>query len=287
MKKLLLTLLVLTAGMAAQAQEKRDTTVIKNADKVTIVTGDSLQRIVVEGVKDNSAYYYQNTIELRDSNYVKAKCERKGKQKHSFDFDLAVGWAAPTNVPSGMSFAPFRSWEWTLGIRYKYQPKGKLQTYSVGLWFNWHRYALSTDKMFVKGSTIATTGQPVSGNAQSVVGLADYPTGASNKSSNISVFSFSVPLLFTQRFGHKCPWRLTVGPVINFNVKGRLNSEYELGDNTFDVSTKGLEYRPVTIDFMGVVKYKEIGLYFKYSPMSVLKSNMGPQFHALSFGVFL
>ena len=178
------------AVMTAQAQERRDTTVIKNAEKVTIVTGDSLQRIVVEGVEGNRNYYYQNTIQLRDCEVV--------KKKERFDFDLGIGWSAPTNVPDGMSMAPFKSWECIVGVRYKYTPRRALQTYSVGLWCNWRRYTLSTDKMFEKG-------------ANSVVGLVDYPVNASDKHSDIHVFSLSVPLFFSQRFGRKCPWSVTIG----------------------------------------------------------------------------
>lgn len=282
MKRKLFFMMALAVAMGAQGQVKNDTTIINNARKVTIVTNDSLQKIKVVGTEGNSAYRYENTIQLRDSNYVRRQHE-SGKGRESWDFDLAVGWCAPTSVPDGMSFAPFKSWEWILGFRYKYRPKKALQTYSVGLWCNWRRYTLSSDYMFMKGVKISGD----QSSASNEVGVGSFPKDASGRRSRINIFSLSVPLLFTQRFGQKSDWRFTVGPVVNFNLRGRINTEYTLGDYDYDITTKGIEYRPVTVDFMGFVTYKELSIYCKYSPMSVLKTDMGPQFHSLTFGIFI
>ena len=37
---------------------------------------------------------------------------------------------------------------------------------------------------------------------------------------------------------------------------------------------------------MAAFQYKGIGAYFKYSPMSVLKTDKGPQFRSLTFGLY-
>ena len=126
-------------------------------------------------------------------------------------------------------------------------------------------------KMFVKGEG-------------KVIGLGEYPEKAGSKRSSIDVLSLSVPLLFTHRFGHQGKVRMTLGPVVNFNVRGRINNSYEIGDDEIEVSTKDIEYRPITVDLMGAVSYCNIGLYVKYSPMSVLKKDKGPDFHSLTFG---
>jgi hypothetical protein len=79
--------------------------------------------------------------------------------------------------------------------------------------------------------------------------------------------------------------------VVNFNVRGRILNEWTDGDVDTETSTKGIGQRPVTIDFMGILKYGDLGLYCKYSPMSVLKSKSengveNPQFHSLTIGLF-
>ncbi len=263
----------MATGLVAYAGEKSDTTVIENAKKVTIISSDTEQRIKVRGKEGNSTYFYENSIVLKDSAYSK-KVKIVDTEVEDWDFDLGFGIPIATNVPSGMSFAPFKSYEWILGLRYKYTPKKALQSYSVGLWCNWRKYTLDTDKMFGK-------------DANNVIGLYDYPANASDKRSGIYVFGLSVPLLFTQKFGRKSDFKFTLGPVVNFNLYGRIKNGYTIGDDEIELNTKGVEYRPVTIDIMGMLQYKGIGLYCKYSPMSVLKKDMGPEFRSISVGIFL
>ena len=270
-------MVLLATGIVAYASEKNDTTVINNAKKVTIITSDSMQTIKVKGKEGNSDYYYENSISTKNGSFSRHK-NVVDVDGSDWDLDLGVGLPIATNVPNGMSFAPLKSWEWILGIRYKYTPKKALQTYSVGLWCDWRKYTLDTNKLFDK-------------DANNVIGLYDYPTNADNKRSGIYIFSLSVPFLFTQKFGQKSDWKYTMGPVVNFNLYGRIDNEYSLGDYENNIKVKNIDYRPVTVDIMFMAQYRHLGIYCKYSPMSVLKKNSAngvenPQFQSISVGVF-
>ena len=277
MKKTMMMMAFLASGMIAYAGEKNDTTVIENAKKVIVIAGDSLQTVRVNGKEGDSKYYYENTISTKGAKTVKKRVF--DTDNFNWDFDLAFGLPIATNVPGGMSFAPFKSYEWILGFRYKYTPKKALQTYSVGLWCNWRQYTLDTNKMFDKDA------------ASGVISVYDYPANASDKRSGIYVFGLSVPFLFTQKFGKKSPFRFSLGPVVNFNLYGRICNEYTLDDYVNEVKIKGIDYRPVTVDIMGLLSYSHVSLYCKYSPMSVLKENSAngienPQFRSISVGLF-
>ena len=265
-------MMALTVSMAANATEMNDTVVIDKAEKVVVATSETEQQVSILGKQDDKNYVYSTSVPLDKSEMKKRKkTDDDDDEPSNWDFDFLVGLGVPTNVPDGMSFNPLRSKEWAVGLRYVYTPKKALQSYSVGLWFDWRAYGLSTDKMFVKGEG-------------KVIGLGEYPEKAGSKRSSIDVLSLSVPLLFTHRFGHQGKVRMTLGPVVNFNVRGRINNSYEIGDDEIEVSTKDIEYRPITVDLMGAVSYCNIGLYVKYSPMSVLKKDKGPDFHSLTFG---
>ena len=72
------------------------------------------------------------------------------------------------------------------------------------------------------------------------------------------------------------------------NLEGR---EWTDNDINYETSTKSIGQRPVTVDFMGILRYGDVSLYCKYSPMSVLKSKSengveNPQFHSMTFGLF-
>ena len=276
MKKMML-MAAMMACVAAHASEKNDTTVIENAKKVTIISGDTEQRIKVRGKEGNSTYFYENAITLTDSAYSRS-VKVMDVEKSNWDLDLGIGYPIAVSVPSGMSFAPFKSYEWILGVRYKYTPKKALQSYSVGLWCDWRKYTLDTNKMFDK-------------DANNVIGLYDYPTNADDKRSGIYIFSLSVPFLFTQKLGKNSDWNLTMGPVVNFNLYGRIDNEFSLGDYENNIKIKNVDYRPVTVDIMFMAQYQHLGIYCKYSPMSILKKNSSngvenPQFQSISVGVF-
>ncbi len=287
MRKMFLAIALL-AVVAAQASNENDTTLINNAHKVMIITGDSLQTIKVMGKEDDTKYVYENSIQLVDSNYVSETrtyrdlksigwdIGRKNKNgSHSnITLNFGLGISTPTNVPEQFSLRPFKSWEGMIWLQLNNTPKRhKLQTYSVGLGLTFRKYGLRDGQMFQKG-------------ADGTIQLGDFPEGAADRYSNITITSLSVPLFFTHKFGAKSHYKLTLGPVVNFNIGGSVNNGYEIGDDEYSSTTRSIGYRPVTIDFMGILRAYGFGFYFKYSPQSVLKSNRGPQFHALSFGLF-
>ncbi len=256
MRKLFM-MAVLAACMVAQAQE---------TDKQSVCCNET-QKTCCENQKG-----CQHKVCCKDSVQKKGSYDHYKKVDY-LDLDVAYGWNILTNTSDGMKSRFFRSREFLIGLRYKYTPKKALQTYSVGLWAKWSRYA-QDDRMFVKDNN-------------SVVSVSDFPTGTSSRRSCINIFSLSIPFFFTQKFGHKSDWSVTLGPVLNINMRGRINNEYEVGDEDFDINTKGIKYRPVTVDLMGMVTYKRVSIFCKYSPMTVLKKDMGPQFHAVTLGVFL
>lgn len=265
-------MLALTTAAAAQASEKIDTVEVKNAEKVVIVTSDTAQQVTIVGNGGVTAYNEQVPL-----NEYKMRRLRKGKGKYNpwdVDPDLGVGFATPLSTSDGYGFATFRSREIFFGVKFAYTPEKALQTYSFGLWCDWKRYGLSTDKMMTKV-------------ADDAIVLAPYPMDAKNRVSRLNIFSLSVPLLFTQKFAHKSNFSFTLGPVVNFNLYGRVNTQYDLGDEAHDITTKGIKYNVVTVDLMAAFTYKEVSLYCKYCPMNVIKENKGPKFQSLTFGLYL
>jgi hypothetical protein len=55
---------------SAFAQSNNNTIVINKPKRVTIVTGDSIQKVIVKGKEGDDNYEYSSTIQLVDSNYV-------------------------------------------------------------------------------------------------------------------------------------------------------------------------------------------------------------------------
>lgn len=276
-------MMALTAAAAVQASEMNDSIVVSNPDKVTIIRTDSLQKVDVVGQQGNSDFRYTSQVPI-DRRAVK-KHERDDEEKvRELVFDFGVGVNIATNTGNQHGFAVWKSKEIFFGLRYCYTPKGKLQTYSAGLWFDWRDYCTPKYNGMYKDN-------------DGLVAFAPYPTNVSDTRSLIRVFSLSVPFLFTQRFGHHSDVKFTLGPVLNINVRGRINNEWTDGDIEHETSTKNIGHRPVTLDFFGMLQYGQVGIYCKYSPMSVLKSKSvttpggiiteNPKFHSLTLGIYL
>jgi hypothetical protein len=278
--KIALMALVCAMSTDAMATEMNDTITFSSPTKVTVMTNDSVQKIKVAGKEGDDTFRYESTVAIDKTKTSTKIIKKVAEDDAKWVIDLGIGWSAPTNTPDGHGFATFRSEEVFFGLRYCYTPTGALQTYSTGLWCDWRSYELPHSGKGVIGKTNGD-----------IVAFGEFPANYSKTKSEIRIFSLSVPFLFTQKFGKKSKSSFSVGPVLNVNLRGRINNEWEDGDDYYEKSTKGFDYNVVTVDFMGVLKSGGIGLYFKYSPMNVLKKKSengieNPQFKALSFGLF-
>ncbi len=213
-----------------------------------------------------SAYAQEEkTVEINDGGIKLA-------DDSNWKMHLYVGIDIPTGAPDGVDFAPFRSWEIGLTVaQYEYTPKKSKTTLSAGIGFDWRNYTLSGhDKMFEKVHDVVTV---VERNAK-----------VSELASRISTCSISLPLMVKQSFSKD--FAVSLGAQLNWNFYSRVNNYYEMGDDEIDVQTKKIGERPITVDVLGMLHFGDFAVYCKYSPMSVLKKDKGPDFKSLAVGFY-
>ena len=93
-----------------------------------------------------------------------------------------------------------------------------------------------------------------------------------------------MPLLVKQSFSKN--FAISVGAQLNWNFRAHIHNYYEEGDIEISEDTKKIGQRPFTVDVLGIVHVYKYGIYCKYSPMSVLKTDRGPEFKSLAFGLY-
>ncbi len=215
----------------------------------------------------------------------------KGKDEDDrWSMHFNVGVDVPTGAPEGMKFAPFRSWEigWTI-LQYDYTPGNSKTTLSAGIGFDWRSYTLKGhEQMFVKRNDVVVLGPLAYIETAAINTLSEkvYLVGGrlDDLSSNIHTVSLSMPLLVRQQFSKN--FGISLGAQLNWNYYARIHSSFNNGDDECSLNTKDIGQRPITIDALGMVHFGDLSIYCKYSPMSVLKTDRGPEFKSLAFGIY-
>lgn len=87
MKQFILTIVVLSATIIANAQQ-RDTLTIEQPERVTISKTPASTQFVVEGNKDNPNYRYEELITLTDSTIVETASSDKRNSSFCLDFTI-------------------------------------------------------------------------------------------------------------------------------------------------------------------------------------------------------
>ncbi len=196
---------------------------------------------------------------------------------------LHAGFCTDINGPEGMPVEMGKSYE--IGIdqvlSYSYIFNKERSFISIGVGVNWRNYRMTGNTRFIVDEE--------SGNI--VTGA--YPEGTESKFSRLKQFSLTVPLYWTQkipvRMIGKSTLAIRVGAILNWNAHASVLTSWEEADDTsVKQSSKYINHRPFTVDFLAAVRIApSVGLYVKYSPMKFFKQDKGPEFSTLSTGIYL
>ena len=290
MKTLIVLVMGILAGsMGCMAQTSQDTTiVVNNAHKVTIEKTQRSLAVKVEGSAENPSYFYSHQMEV-DTTASVITTEKNadwdftipfvGKKKKSRKYFItrditsisigmvnAVKGSDPLNIDMGASYEV--SVDNVVRTFYNLTPSTSV---SIGAGVRWRNYRMTGNTRFVKeGNNLV---------------LDNYPEGADIKFSRLKTFSISVPVMLNQAINHQVA--ISLGTVINTNTYGSLKTRYTLGDEKMVEKSKNIHQNRTTVDFTAILRFKQIGIYAKYSPSNVLNTEFGPKFNSYSAGISL
>ncbi len=291
MNRILLSFLICHFSFSPTGAQN-DTLIINNPRRVTVISSDSLQRVIVNGKQGDDDFVYQNTIRLVDANYesntsisrdhwelipsvkLGKKNDEPAQRTHNeLTAHFGVGFTCPTHVDERIDFSTFKSWEIFATIvqwDHYMDPKSH-NCLSLGLGIDWKNYRMTDDMLFTKAPD---------GN----VTVERFPLEFEPKFSRIKVFSLTATLRYQYNFGDG--FSIGFGPVVNFNTYASIKTRYKfLGDKIMHME-KDIHQRPITIDWMLNMSVAGFPIYVKYSNDNVLKDG-GVKFRSLSFGLYL
>ena len=302
----------LLTATTAFATEQSDTLNVKNPSEVTVINTDSCCVINIQGRHGDPGFSYRQVIPLTKdtptlinesstewnfkmpffstsmkeseqgvktttkstttSHVRKHRWENASPQLNVGLGLFGMGYVASLNTPQGMHTEMFDSYEF-LGPRlmFMYQPRMSRFSYGFGVGTNWKNFRMTDEVRFSRepnGNTI----------------LTNYPEGAHIGFSRAKVFCWTVP--FEVKYYMTDKISLSASSIVNFNTYASLKTRYTTpeGQGVKELDTH-LHQNPVTVDFMGHLKYGALGLYVKYSPCNVFESGKGPKFQSWSTGI--
>lgn len=290
MKKIMMAVLLLgSVSGKASATVVGDTIVIEDAKKVRIETRDTVQRIVINGSKEDPQLHYVQRISISDTSAVRRSMKsvkdfnkitiknKDGKpSKWATSLHFNVGLTSVLNAPDGYDFKVWPSFQ--LGLRWlaDWHPYGKKNVWSVGLGIDWNYLAMKDDKYWYKDKADGD-----------MLKMRNYEENQSERSTSLQVTSLKVPVMYTHYFDNDCKWGITLGASVNFNISASANRGFELDGEEYDVTTKKIGQRPVTFEGMAIAHIPSFpDIYCKYSPSKVFKDGRGPKMNLLSFGLY-
>lgn len=289
-KNILLFALTLMLGLTAAAAEIGDTILNKTDVKEVVLTdNDSIVALTIKGTKDEPDYTF-NYEKLMKAGAVSKLTEhsifgfdlfysKKNKQNRKLLSDalmtggLSFGFVTTTGAPEGLDVDMGSSYEisWEIFNVYKASRCGH-HAVSAGFGLNWRNFRLDGRQRFVK--------------TPDGISLADYPAEADIDFSRIKVFSLMVPISYNYKPSRH--WLLRCSVIPSFNTYASIKTRYRNaeGKKVKDMA-KHIHQSPVTVDFRFDVRWHSVGLYAKYSPCRVIRSDFGPKFTPFSTGITL
>ncbi|MBQ6577870.1 MAG: hypothetical protein IJL91_09005 [Bacteroidales bacterium] len=295
MKKTMIAIFLLTAGIGAQAQ-MADTVKVYRPDSVLVISNNDRQSIVISGSETNKDYYYSSDIEIpQDARMNISSMENKMDFDVSFPFldkinkketssrdnprfsvqmspFMTIGLLNPIDAPSQLNMSDWHNSEvgFPSILKLAYDFPGRQVQLSINGGYNIKRFKTRSDIRFIGENGNLVLGQT--------------PSGATKTKSMITVHSWTLSPLISVK-NSRNTFKIVTGPMVNFNRPATTITKYHLDDKKHKEKDGKVDTVPVTVDLLVAFDIEDfLDIYVKFAPKSVLKTDNFPSFTTWSIG---
>ena len=140
------------------------------------------------------------------------------------------------------------------------------QNISLGVGIQHRSYSIKRPHMLVRDdNSVVTVGEYPSLNIEQI----------KNRTSNLNLWTFQVPLVFKQRIVKKL--ELSLAGILDWNTYARVDNAYEMDKTDHEIRYKDLKQNKLNFDVMGSLAWNDLGIYCRYSPGKFFKDGHGPE----------
>lgn len=248
-----------------------------NAQNVEAEVCDTLPVLAVDAVEAPDSIVVANDDWSIDLPFGCDRYTKVGKHSRSRFSALfggfGFGFVNAMDKPEVMNTKMSNSFELFIDhiLAVAWRPTCQGASIRIGVGVDWKNYRMTGTKCFIK--------------QDSKIVVGDYTGDVDPKFSRLKVFAVTMPVTFTQEFGKG--FSFSAGAVVNFNTHASMKTRFSTKDGDVTLSNNNIHQRKVTVDVMGQLGFKAIGVYVKYCPMNVINTEFGPDFKSLSAGITL
>lgn len=276
---------------AANVNAQTDTLVVRQPGEVKVITTGDTLNISIEGRKDNPGYYYNKTVVVDSEKEEVTTTSKNIRSGLGWDFSLLersnstpqieltlraqvyAGWNILLGRPSDMKQKGTRSFECGLDfMHFVFRPRTDKWRVTLDWGFALNQYRFKRNMM-----TTATDGTIV---------MEPYPEESRSANSFFRTMSSGLTLMGHYQFAKNH----SVGLGVMWNAKLGDNcyykTKYKLSDGTSIVDMNELPIRRNLFSIKAEYMFEDkIGLYLRYTPMSIFKKDKAPTFSELNVGL--
>lgn len=289
MKTILSLLLCLGTVLPLSATTISDTIVDASEVHRLIVTQDSIWRVNIEGMADDSSF--RQTLTLLPDSYDRIKASellvnsmnfnfplnpKKSRQPSRSEFNVALpslGWMIPIDAPDhmGTSVGASIDIDWDLAY-FRQRLKNRKHSFDFGLGLNWRRLKLTGKQRFEK--------------TPDAILLSAYPAGSTPDYSQLKTFGPYIPLRYNYTFAKKS--HVFLGVNLRFVTRSSIKTHYTdaAGEPVKDFH-RGIHTTQFCPDIKAGISIHHVGVFVKYTPVSAFQKEWGPQFQTLAVGILI
>lgn len=290
MKRIIITSLVATL-FAANTNAQTDTLVVRQPEEVRVITTADTLNISIEGSKDNPLYYYNKTIIVDSEKEEVTTTSKNVGSGLGWDFSLLegrnstpeielslraqmyVGWNFMLNKPSDIKQNWFKSYE------------GGIDIFHLAFYPRSNKWWLSTDWGIVLSQYRFKDNMMTTAPDGTIV-MAPYPDGSSSQSSAFRTLSGGLTFMGHYRLAKE--HSIGLGLVWNSKIIDNCSykTKYMLPDGASVTDMNELPIRSNLLSIKAEYMFADkVGLYLRYTPMSILKTDKAPKFNELNVGL--
>lgn len=290
MKRFIITSLVVSL-FVVNSNAQTDTLVVHQPEEVKVITiGDTLN-ISIEGSKENPVYYYNKTVVVDSEKEDVTTTSKNVGSGLGWDFSLLEGRNSTPVVELSLRAQMYVGWNFLLnkpsGVRQNWikSYEGGIDIFHLAFYPRSNKWWISTDWGIVlsqyrfKNNMMTTT-------PDGRIVMVPYPDESSSHSSSFRTWSSSLTFMGNYRLAKE--HSIGLGLVWNSKVIDNCSykTKYTLSDGTSVTDMNELPIRRNLLSIKAEYMFADkIGLYLRYTPMSIFKKDKAPRFSELNVGL--